>query len=211
MTEALKLTVVNNSTQTGSFCIYQKQPESNVQGLKTLAWLVKNAHPTTKLRFEWLVQYDFVWTKNTRFGNHAGVKTSQTWKSDLNTLNQVKFEYSDGAYTFNEPTKAENEGSLYINTGMNVVANDSLIGIGMDGKATFLTPSQPNMQLAITPKKPTYWLVFGRFKEGETVDVSELAKQAFELDFNHTDHLKVEFCGNNTWRLKSKKAAAACC
>lgn len=209
MAESFTLEVINSSTQSGSFCVFQEPPNSNIQGLKTIAWLVKKAHPTTTLRFNWDVNYNFVWTKTTGIGQNAVVKTSQTWKTNLTSLNQVKYEYTDGAYTFNDPTNGGCEGSLYIDSNLSVVSNDSLVGIGMGGKATFLMPSQPNMKLVLTPHKPKYWLAFGHFVEGEAIEISAVCEDAFELDFNNSDHLVIEFCDKNKWHQVTNKAKAA--
>ena len=198
MSDIYTLTVTNNSTQTGCFCIFQEQPDVNMPGITTLAWLAKPAHPSTLLEFEWGLDYNFVWSKSTNLRPGTIVKTSQAWDANLSTLNKVKFDLASGAYTFSDQAQGAHEGNLYIEQTKRVSSNDASVGIGMSGKGTFLVPSQPNMNIIMTPK-PTYWLVFGDFKEGEVLDTTTITETALRLQYKGTTSMNVEFTGNNTW------------
>jgi hypothetical protein len=45
----------NNSSNTGSFCLYQ-QMEGLPSGMVPLAWLTQAAAPTTQVQFSWQIQ-----------------------------------------------------------------------------------------------------------------------------------------------------------
>jgi len=200
MTDIYTLNVKNNSTQTGSFCIFQEAPDVNIPGITTLAWLAKPAHPTSLLEFQWGLDYSFVWAKTTNLEPGTIVKTSQAWDANLSTMNHVDFDFSDGAYTFSDPSQGDYEGNLYIDQTKRVMSNDASVGIGMSGKGSFLVPSQPNMKVIMTPK-PTYWLVFGNFEEGEILDTTEVTENAVKLQYKGTNTMNVELTGNNTWKI----------
>ncbi len=195
------LTVMNNSTQTGSFCIYQESPDTNVGNITTLAWLAKPAHPTTRLDFEWALDYDFVWAKTTKLRPGTLVKTSQAWPVNLSTTNQVDFDFINDAYTFENQSQGGYEGNLYINQTQRVRTAEASVGIGMSGKGSFLVESQPNMKLVMTPK-PTYWLVFGHFREGEVLDVSKVTKTACKLEYKGINNMNMTLKSDNTWEYK---------
>ena len=198
MSDEYILNVINNSTQTGSFCIFQEQPDINMPGITTLAWLAKPAHPSTLLEFVWGLDYSFVWSRSTNLKPGTIVKTSQAWDANLSTMNKVKFDLTNGAYTFSNQSQGAHEENLYIEQTNRVNSNEASVGIGMSGKGTFLVSSQPNMNVIMTPK-PTYWLVFGDFKEGEVLDTTKITETALRLQYKGTKVMNVEFTGNNTW------------
>jgi hypothetical protein len=141
-----------------------------------------------------------VWSKTTNLIPGTIVKTSQAWDANLSTLNHVNFNYANGAYTFSDPSQGDYEGNLYIDQTKRVVSNDASIGIGMSGKGSFVIPSQPNMKVIMTPK-PTYWVLFGDYEEGEILDTTQVTDSAVKLQYKGTKVMNVEFTGNNTWNV----------
>ncbi len=200
MTEKYQLNVQNNSTQTGSFCIFQELPDVNVPGIVTLAWLAKSAHPTTHLEFQWGLDYCFVWHKTKSLSPGTIVESGQSWDANLSTLNHINFNFENGAYTFSNPSQGDYEGNLYIDQTKRVRANDASVGIGMSGKGAFAVASQPNMKVIFTPK-PAYWLIFGNFEEGEVIDITKVTDNALKLQFEGTTEMNVELTGANTWSV----------
>ncbi|MEM7077744.1 MAG: protein rhiA [Pseudomonadota bacterium] len=200
MSDKYTLTIQNDSTQTGDFCIFQEAPDINIPNIVTLAWLSKTAHPTTRLIFDWTVSYNFVWATNTDLAPGTQVNTSQSWDANLQTLNRVDFDYLDGAYTFSNPRQGDYAGNLYIDQQQRVQSNGASVGIGMSGKGAFMVPSQPNMNIVMTPK-PTYWVVFGSFSEGEVLDIGKVSESAYKVVFRGTNNMQLTYTANNTWQL----------
>jgi len=202
MSTKYTLTVQNDSTQSGDFCIFQQAPDTNVANITTLAWLSKAANPTTNLVFQWDLQYNFIWSNSTNLKPGDTVVTSQSWDCDVNTSNRIVFDFVNNAYNFSNQTQGDYAGNLYIDEGQSVRPNQASVGIGMSGSGTFLVPSQPNMQVMFTPK-PTYWLVFGTFKQGDVVDIGQVTKNAKKIVFNGVTDLAVTFKSTNTWLMTS--------
>ncbi len=198
MSDTYTLSVFNDSTQTGHFCIYQAPPDTNIGNIITLAWLAKPAHPSTLLEFEWELDYDFVWTKQTNLRAGSIVNTSQAWSANLSTQNQIDFDLQGDAYTFLNASQGGYEGNLYINQSQRVQTKEAYVGIGMSGKGTFLVESQPNMKVVMTPK-PTYWLVFSNYQEGQILDTSSVTDTACQLEFKGTTYMETILKADDTW------------
>ena len=194
------LNIQNNSPQTGSFCVFQSMPDVNIPNVVCLAWLAKPAHPTTHLKFEWNLDYSFVWSTTTKLRPGTRVIANQSWDANLNTENKVNFDKTSGAYTFENQRQGSYEGNLYINQTQRVQSKEASVGIGMSGRGTFMVHSQPNMSIVMRPK-PKYWLVFGDFKEGEVLDMGRVTETAYEIQFKGTTSRSVDFLADNTWRL----------
>lgn len=200
MSTKYTLNVSNHSTQTGTFCIFQEIADNNMSNGQTIAWLAKTAHPTTTLEFEWHTDYNFVWAKTTSMEPGTVIKAGQSWEANLTTTNQVTFDYSENSYTFSNQTQGPEAGKLFIDQTTKVRLNDASVGIGMSGKGTFLYPSQPNTTLVLTPK-PTYWLIFGDYVEGEILDISKVMDNALKLTYEGTTEMNVELQADDTWRI----------
>jgi hypothetical protein len=201
MSTTYQLNVTNQSSQTGSFCLFQELPETNVPGMVTLAWLAKPAHPTTLVTFNWSHDYCFVWHKTQNLNPGTVVESGQSWQADLENLNQVNFDYSDEAYTFSDVRQGDQAGNLYIDQTSHVLPNDASVGIGMSGNGTFAVPSQPNMKIIITPGAHRYWLAFGNYQVGQIISVEQVKSQAMQLDFAGKTTLDVELTSNDDWRV----------
>ncbi|MFT4908283.1 MAG: hypothetical protein ACI978_002373 [Oleispira sp.] len=200
MSTKYSCTVKNDSTQSGDFCIFQEVPDVNIPNIVTLAWLAKAANPTTTLKFDWSLDYSFIWSNTTNLQPGTKVEASQSWPCDTTTRNRINLDKVNNAYTFDAPTQGDYHGNLYIDQGQSVESKQVSVGIGMSGKGTFLAPSQPNMQLCFTPK-PSYWLVFGSFVEGEVVDIAQVTENAIKLDYKGVTDLSVTLGADNTFSL----------
>ncbi len=199
MSTQYTLKVHNNSSQTGSFCIFQESPDVNEIEIATLAWLAKEAHPTTKLLFDWTLDYSFIWSRTKSLEPGTKVFASQSWDANLKTQNKVEFDYNSNAYTFDDQAQGEQEGTLYINQSQRIKSGEVSLGIGMSGKGTFVVGSQPNMQVMMRPK-PAYWIVFGNYTEGEILDIGTVTPNAYKLEYRGVTDLEIEFTAKNTWK-----------
>ena len=202
MSDKYILHVKNNSTQIGSFCIFQELPDINVSGITTLAWLAKSAQPSTLLEFEWGQDYSFIWARSTQLKPGTVVRTGQTWSANLKTQNKVNFDYLNGAYTFSEQSQGDHLNNLFIEQSHRIKPQDAYIGIGMSGKSTFLVPAEPNINVILTPR-PSYWLLFGDYKEGEVLNVTRVLDRALKLDYNGINFLNIELTDDNNWNILS--------
>lgn len=192
---------VNNSTQTGSACMFQQDPDIGVPNALSLAWFAQIAAPTTTLTFTWTAKYSFVWSQTGTLRPGIRFTPAQTWPADLDNANQVTFDNVGGAYTFKDQEQGPNAGLLYIRESGEIAPLDASVGIGMSGVGTFVAQAQPNTTVEFT-LHPQYWIVFGTFVQGEVVDIQTMnnpAQIVFPPNvFSMTAILKPD----NSWDIK---------
>lgn len=194
------LVFVNNSTQEGTVCVYQQDPNITNPDVMSLAWFAKPAAPTTTIIFTWGIDYDFVWSETGVLRPGVLFVASQTWPTDLSSENQVTFTNQDGAYTFADQQAGPQAGSLYITEDGTIPPNQASVGIGMSGFGTFAVQAQPNMNLVFTPN-PQYWVTFGSYTQGEVMDISEVNNPA-EIVFPPNVYSMTATLGaNNEWTV----------
>ncbi|MFZ5817492.1 MAG: protein rhiA [Bacillota bacterium] len=190
----------NASSQFGSLCVYQTNPDISDPGVMSLAWFAKAAHPTTKVVFTWETEYSFVWDETGLLRPGVIFDASQAWPADPQSMNQVTFTYSAGAYTFKDVRRGPRPNSLYINQEITVPANQASVGIGMSGAGTFVVQAQPNMNLIFSPH-PKYWVTFGNFIQGQVLDITEISNKAEVLFPNGIYSMDVTLNQDNTWTV----------
>jgi hypothetical protein len=206
MSTILKLDVANKSTQSGSFAIYQNNPNVDDPNILALAWLSKRVHLHTDVLFEWTTDLCFVWGETPKAGEPLYV--AQTVPASVNANNAITYTVESGAGMFEEPFTSESVGdNLLIKTAPTVGATDSMIGIGMSGKPTFVVPAAPNMDYVFNPT-PQYFLLFTEVIEGEImtaamIDGAAKTSQPFEIKFDGTTEVSVVFNADNTWSISA--------
>jgi hypothetical protein len=199
---------VNNSSQTGSACIYQQDPNIGIPDVMSLAWFAKLAAPTTKISFQWTINYNFVWSQTGALVPGVIFMASQTWAADLSSTNQVTFTNNGGAYTFKNQTKGPAQGNLYITEDGTIPPNQAAVGVGMSGFGTFVVQSQPNMNLIFTPH-PEYWITFGNFMQGEVMDITEINNPG-QIQFPPNVYsMTATLNADNTWTIQPTLTANA--
>ncbi len=194
------LVFVNHSSQTGSACVYQQDPDLTIPDVMSLAWFAKAATPTTSIVFRWTIDYDFVWSETGSLVPGVLFVASQTWPADLSTQNQVTFSQAGGAYTFQNQQKGPRGGSLYITEDGTIPVGQASVGIGMSGFGTFAVQAQPNMNLVFTPH-PQYWITFGTYTQGQVMDISAVSSAA-QIQFPPNVYsMTATFNPDNTWTV----------
>jgi hypothetical protein len=171
------LTFVNNSSQNGAACVFQRDPNLGVPNAMPLAWFARWAGPSTRVNFQWTTDYSFVWGQVGQLVPGVTFMSAQMWPADLSTRNMVTFSTAGGNIGFQNPTQGPSPGSLYINEAPTVFPNMAAVGIGMSGSATFVAQAMPNMMLVFTPH-PQYWIAFGNFEQGQVLDPYQITNAA---------------------------------
>jgi hypothetical protein len=190
----------NQSSNTGDVCIYQTSPNIDNPNVMSLAWLTKAAHPTTNVKFNWSIDYDFEWAETGELVPGVVFEASQVWAANLTNQNSVRLNYLQGAYTFDNLSQTGEEGKLYIEESSTIPLKEASVGIGMSGKGTFAVQAQPNLNLVFTPH-PTYWITFGNFIQGEVLDITEISN-SLQVDFPPNVYTMVATLGqDNTWSV----------
>ncbi len=202
------LNFVNNSSLTGDACVYQQDPDINDPNVMSLAWFCKPATPTTTVRFEWTIDYSFVWSETGKLQPGVMFTASQDWPADLTSSNQVQFTKVGGAYTFQNQQQGPQPGTLYVNQDGTITPNQASVGIGMSGSGTFAVQSQPNITAMFTPH-PQYWITFGDFSQGEVLDITQITSDA-NIDFGVNNYSMTAILNaDNTWTVEQTSATNA--
>lgn len=197
MATQYSITLVNNSTQSGTFMVFQKDPGA-YPNVMSLAWMAKNAHPATQLSFDWTQDYNFVWDETGMLVPGVTVEASQVLPADPTGSNSIKLIHDGFGFSFEDPGTESQPGSLLIQEDATIPPNTAAVGIGMSGAATFMVQAQPNMNVVFTPH-PEYWVAFGNFEQGEVLDVEEMTN-AMQINFPpNTYHAKATLNADNTW------------
>lgn len=199
MSTRYSLVVKNNSNNSGSFCLYQKQPDL-LPNAYSLAWFARPTRPTTMTSFDWTLDYSFVWSETGRLVPGVIFDASEMVPADPASANQITLTNNGGAFTFQDQSHGPQSGTLYIREASSIPMNLAAVGIGMSGSGTFVTQAQPNMNLQFTPR-PSYWIAFGNFEQGEVLDVEALSNTA-QIEFPPGVYsMEATLNADNTWTI----------
>ncbi|MEJ2794571.1 hypothetical protein WAE56_14245 [Iodobacter sp. LRB] len=200
---AYTLSFQNNSSNSATACVYTTAPDIGVPNVMSLAWLTKPSHPTTRLNFDWNIDYSLVWSENGTLKPGATFEASQTWAVDPHGENAVLLAYDEHGYTFSNKSSAAPAGSLIVKQSSSVPLRKASVGVGISGQPALAVEAQPNILLAFTPH-PKYWITFGSYEVGEVLDLEEIS-DSFEIDYPANVYSAVVTLDiNNQWSVDYK-------
>ena len=205
------LVVENDSSNGGTFVVFQQDPGLGVTGLLPLAWLTKNANPTTQIVFSWSVDYDFVWYDSGELVPGILCVASQTWPAGLSTTNQVTLTRNGNGYTFASQTAGPAAGNLYVVQDGSVASDAVTVGIGMSGSGSLVVQAQPNVTTRFASPSPEIWLAFSlqEITRGEVLDPGQLPAPNVRIDFpQNVFTMKATLDAGNAWSVVPVTAAA---
>jgi hypothetical protein len=170
--------------------------------MRSLAWFSKYTYPTTTEKFDWKIEYNFVWSETGILDTGVIFFPSQTWKADLSTKNKITLTY-EKAFTFKDQTQGPNQDKLYIWNDGTIPPQKASVGIGIDGKSVFAVQAQYNMDVIFTPKPPKYWVAFGNYKEGQVLDIKEMSIVKEIVFPNNIFSMTAILKPDHTWNVMS--------
>ena len=192
----------NNSTNQGSGCVYQEDPNLTKANVMSLAWFSKIAATKTKITFTWTIDYSFVWAETGELIPGVMFMAGQTFPADLSTTNSITLSNIGGAYQFQNQGQGAVAGNLYIREDNTVPLKQASVGIGMSGAGTFVVQAQPNINLIFTPH-PKYYITFGTFTAGQVLDTLSITDKA-EIAFPPgVTSMTAILNPDNTWTVKT--------
>ncbi len=177
MTSTYRLTFRNNSMNTSSVFLYQKDPKPS-SGEHSLIWLANQAYPDMNVEFKWKMEYGFVWGQMGNLQPGAIFNAFENINADLSSSNEITFGFKDGNPQFSDQRPGPVKETLFITNSGDVQMNQFVEGISMSGHGTFLFQAQPNMEVQFTPHL-TYWIGFGDYQQGEVLDPNLMAEGDF--------------------------------
>lgn len=198
------LTLKNRSTRPWTFYVYQKLPQLS-PNIFSVAWFASPhvMRPGTQIRFEWELNYNFVWSDTGPLTTGVTFEASGVVDSDPASQNTTRFDYTPTTGPgFSSPARGEPSGSLVINDAPDVPNNKFSVGIGMSGTGTYVAQAGPNLRHLFTPT-PSYWVAAGEgVKIGSVLDIKTITHTE-EAKFG-TNVYSVEgtIGPNNLWTFK---------
>ncbi|MEM6455006.1 MAG: protein rhiA [Acidobacteriota bacterium] len=192
----------NQSSRLGDLCVFQQDPNLTINGLQTVAWLVKTVAATTRLTLTWTTDLAFTWSETGQLAPGVVGTSVQVWPADLSTTNQVTFNRVSGAYTFQDQAQGPEAGSMTILQSASIPADQAAVGIGMGGAATFYVQAQPNVTSMFTPStSPQYWISFASYVAGEILDVDAIADKVEVVYPTNVYSMTATLESDNTWSI----------
>lgn len=182
--------------------LFQAKPELP-SDVYALAWFTKKCHMNTYAKFDFTIDYSFVWGQVGNLGpgrNYsAGSKPVPAQLGDIITLNY------DGAYQFMDQTPGGPMGSLIVAEDSSVPGSGDKdqgnVGIGMSNSGLFVVETQHNAKVEFLPD-PKYWIGFGSHVDGDVVTTDELIAP-IEIDFEGYTHIECTYDGSNWTFVRS--------
>lgn len=201
MSQPYNLTLINKSAMPWTFYVYQQVPNQASSNVFSLAWLASPflMAPTTQIKFDWSVEYGFVWGEAGDLKPGVTFDASGTRPADLTSNNMVNFTNDGNMPTLSQPSTGNPSGSLVISDSSTVPNGSFMVGITMSGTGTHVTQAGPNLVHTFTPT-PTYWIAAGtNIQEGTILDITTV-NQNMEVVFPvNTYDLTYELGQNNIW------------
>lgn len=175
MSDIYSLKIINNSDQTGDFCLYQVDKNLEDTNIMSLAWFSKSASAGTDLEYKWKLDYSFFWSKTGKLKPGIIFDSSHATKGSLTKNNVVTFNYENREYQFKNLTSDSHYNGLqYIECDMNIKMHEAAVGVGMHGIATFARNAEPNLGFSFSPRIQ-YRLAFGSYQQGEVLDLHKIS------------------------------------
>ena len=197
------LSFINNSSMSGTVCIYQKPVDIGVPNAMSLAWLTYDCTPDTEVDLTWAIDYSFVWSKTGVLKPGVMFKATQKKQADLDRNNKITFTNTEHGLTFKDQTDGPN-GTLWIDQDRTIAVNTASVGIGMSGEGIFAVQAQPNIHLGFTPH-PNYWITFGDFEKGLVLDTQQITDPA-NIKFPYGVYQMYAILGpDNRWTITQER------
>ncbi len=191
---------VNNSSSSGSFCVFQQNHNSPNPDVFPLAWRVEYAAPHTQLAISWNTDLYFFWAKTGELRPGVIFYPGENAPTDLTGRNQITLIKEERDYKFANQQDWHQQGSLCIISANTTAIRQASVGIGMSGVPTLAVQAQPNMNFVFTPRFE-YWITFGDLKQGQVLDPSEI-NSPVKIDFPYgIFSMNATLNADNTWTI----------
>lgn len=172
MAYTYSLNVINHSSHSDSFMVFQNDPGSFAPNALALAWFSKfsNPGPNVMVKFTWTIDWGFSWADTGTLS--PGVIFNASDKVSASpTTNKIPLSYN-GAYQFGAQTAGADPNLFYIaEDGSIPVSSSASVGITMSGSTVYAAQARPNTNITATPH-PVYYLAYGKFEPGQVIDIS---------------------------------------
>lgn len=185
----------NRSRNATTACLYQTIP-SPPPGATSVAWLTGLTQVEGFWRIGWDSALNFLWTEDRQLPDGGTSTTGQILRGDVRAGSSVPLTTSGGSLVFGALGRDAAPGTLLIDQDA-LVPRTARAGIGMNGSATVLAPTQPNLAFVFRAESQI-WLTVGNYRRGAVIQPAAL-RSVQELVFGpNVDGLYVELGDDNT-------------
>lgn len=184
MAQQYSVTIYNKSSHSDYLMVYQNDPTSWDPNALSIAWFSKFSNPNpeglARVTFRWDVEWGFSWAETGSLEDGVIYEASELYVPN-GGKNKISLDYN-GAFFFTNPSVGDDADRLYLQeSGRIPVVNNGSVGVTMGGNTVYATPARPNQNLTFSPK-PSYYLAYGNFEEGQVLDVSTI-NNPLRLDY----------------------------
>jgi hypothetical protein len=204
MADQYTLNFVNKSSNDWVFCCYQQDPKIGPKDVRSLAWFTKAVAAGSKTKFQWTIDYSFVWSEMGELVPGVIFDATQVMDASTQVDNAITLtRLPNTAFKFvNQTTDPGFTGSLVVNQDKNIPLKTAAVGIGMSGVGTFAVPAQPNIQVSFSPH-PTYWVTFGDYITGQVLDIQQVTGKAQVPYATNVFSMWAILSEDNNWTIQS--------
>lgn len=197
------LNIKNESQSFGNFCVFQDYSNQYKNDYyNPLVWISKAVQPHAELLFTWNTDYSMALVETCVLKQGTLLIVSQSMHIDPNNpkTNSLVLSKEKNLFLLKYAQHPGPIGMLSIKADATIPSNRISVGIEMDGKPTTIIKLIPSTfyQFSI---RPTYWVAFGDFKEGETLDFDRIRNNMkMKLPSNFCK-LNIAFTKNKQWKI----------
>ena len=129
------------------------------------------------------------------------VQAWQAWPADPAGDNQITVTRQQRFYTFADPAKGPQPGSIVILTDASIAPDVLSIGIGTGEMVTFVSPATPGLSRTFATDA-TYWIAFGDFVTGQVIEPQSIGSTV-QLPFSSAvTEVVAVVDADGSWRLQ---------
>src|SRR5688572_566226 len=118
------LSVLNNSVNPGTVCLYQTDPGfASVGPAYSVAWLAHQVFPSTMVQFSWQMNYGFACAETGRLTPGMIFQAAQYVPGNLNTANQITLTSREGVLQLENQQGGSRSGALVVRQDATIPVN----------------------------------------------------------------------------------------
>lgn len=171
-TASYRIFVKNKSNQDNMMCLFADLPGTYSTYPITLGWKVEPAGAGDTIQFDWTLDWGVFWKKTGAVpASMATFKDFWSYAANPGNGSNFNLELANGFIKLNAAQANGPPGTLYIDCAANIGQGVVSTGVTLNGAPVAAVNAFPNTLYTFTTH-PTYWLAFGGFTQGKTVDIS---------------------------------------
>jgi rhizosphere induced protein len=178
MRPPFELIFANDSSGPRTVCLYLTLEDPDVPGVRSLAWLVARAAPTTEVAFRWCAGYAFTWANTGLLRPGAVFTPVQVWSAGPPRGNEVTLTCWRGTHQFRAQKHGPDRKTLVIVQDAAVLPDEVSVGIAVGATPAFAVQARPRTALVLPPPSLACRIAAGDFVQGEALDHSSIRHSA---------------------------------